>query len=657
MGKKRRRTSNQRDDTWTKGPEKPADAARRLTCARRFEAYYRQQLGLDDDEWRRMMATFRKPLPATFRVTAPDGLALKIEHELREVCSRCDAAAARMRSEGPTEQDLERFSRDSEPAASAAAYHAFATAPLNLTSLDWIPNRRAWRVDAERAALRKSPAHKELHTLLVAHERAGTITRQEAVSMVPPLFLACEPGDRVLDTCAAPGSKTSQLIEAVFPPGAGSLNDTTGLVVANDEDLKRTHTLVHQLKRLGAPCWAATHGDARLIPTPRDPDGRKVLYDKVLADVPCSSDGTLRKTPGVLDRWSTSTGASLHALQASIAVRAAQLVKPGGTLVYSTCSLNPVEDEAVVAELLRADPSLTVIEDPRAPQLVRRPGLTTWKVLDEDNDGLVEYAAPNDVPEGKTRRFRASVFPPTEARIQAQLARCMRFLPHDIDGGGFFVCVLRKEGSSVTEETVAPPRKEKPDGRQLSEDVKYVRFRDAADTAKLAAFFGLESFPWELLVCRSGADNAMATQQSAKKVVLGTPACASLCERAKQLRIRVVHAGVITFARTSESAGCAVDYRLSQDGVDLVLPFLTKRRVACERADFETLLAGGSHGPEAFSETVRKEVAALGAGSVVFVLEDGSARPPACVAWRGLQGYVSVFAGKEDLVVLRSRLG
>ncbi len=75
MGKKRRRTSNQRDDTWTKGPEKPADAARRLKCARRFEDYYRQQLGLDDEEWRRMMATFRKPLPATFRVTAPDGLA------------------------------------------------------------------------------------------------------------------------------------------------------------------------------------------------------------------------------------------------------------------------------------------------------------------------------------------------------------------------------------------------------------------------------------------------------------------------------------------------------------------------------------------------------------------------------------------------------
>ena len=135
--------------------------------------------------------------------------------------------------------------------------------------------------------------------------------------------------------------------------------------------------------------------------------------------------------------------------RASIAVRAAQLVKPGGTLVYSTCSLNPVEDEAVVAELLRADPSLTVIEDPRAPQLIRRPGLTTWKVLDEGDDGLVEYASPDDVPEGKARRFRPSVFPPTDSRIKAQLTRCMRFLPHDADAGDLGALGVRLERAQL----------------------------------------------------------------------------------------------------------------------------------------------------------------------------------------------------------------
>ena len=660
MGKKRRHNqSSPRDDNWQHKAPRPEDAQRKARNAKRFENYYRQQLGLDDEEWARVMATFRKPLPATFRVTAPDALAAKIERELVQVTDRCDAKAKALREAGPSTADVKRFSRDADPAATAHAYHRAATAPLNLQSLAWIPKRRAWRVDIERSALRKSPAHKELHTLLVAHERAGTITRQEAVSMVPPLFLGAKPGDRVLDTCAAPGSKTSQLIEAVFPPGSGSLTDATGLVVANDEDLKRTHTLVHQLKRLGAPCWAATHGDARMVPTPRDASGGKVLYDKVLADVPCSSDGTLRKTPGVLERWSTASGASLHALQAAIGVKAAQLVKPGGTLVYSTCSLNPLEDEAVVAELLRTDPSLSVVSDSREC-LPRRHGLETWKVLDDcESDSLTEYAR-DQVPEERSRRFQPSTFPPLEERIRAQLKNCMRFLPHDGDAGGFFVAVLRKDGSEAgAKEPVVLSDKgpKKPDSRQLSEDVKYVRFQDVADTKPLAAFFGLETFPWELLVCRSGDDNEMATTATAKKIVLATPACAALCVKTKQLKLRVVHAGVIAFCRTSESARCEVNYRLSQDVVDLILPFLTKRRVACERADFEKLLEGGSHnGAEAFSPSVTHELAALSVGSVVFVLEDGSGRPPACVAWRGAQGFVSVFAGKEDLVVLRSRI-
>ena len=123
-----------------------------------------------------------------------------------------------MRSEGPTAADLERFSRDAEPAASAAAYHAFADGALEPQKFGLDPEPKAWRVDAERAALRKSPAHKELHAARGARARRHH-GPPEAVSMVPPLFLACRPGDRVLDTCAAPGSKTSQLIEAVFRPG------------------------------------------------------------------------------------------------------------------------------------------------------------------------------------------------------------------------------------------------------------------------------------------------------------------------------------------------------------------------------------------------------------------------------------------------------
>ena len=88
-----------------------------------------------------------------------------------------------------------------------------------------------------------------------------------------------------------------------------------------------------------------------------------LLFDRVLADVPCSGDGTLRKAADLWRRWSPNLGNGLHPLQLRIAVRCAALTKVGGRLVYSTCSLNPVEDEAVVAALLlRAGGALRLVD-------------------------------------------------------------------------------------------------------------------------------------------------------------------------------------------------------------------------------------------------------------------------------------------------------
>ena len=88
----------------------------------------------------------------------------------------------------------------------------------------------------------------------------------------------------------------------------------------------------------------------------RDPSAKSTKpyrFDRILADVPCSGDGTLRKSPDLWKKWSPASGVDLHSLQLEIAAHAARLLKVGGRLVYSTCSLNPLEDEAVVAALLR----------------------------------------------------------------------------------------------------------------------------------------------------------------------------------------------------------------------------------------------------------------------------------------------------------------
>ena len=226
--------------------------------------------------------------------------------------------------------------------------------------------------------------------------------------------------------------------------------------------------------------------------------------------------------------------------------------------------------------------------DPRAPQLVRRPGLTTWKVLDEgDDDDLVEYASPGDVPEGKVRRFRPSVFPPTDSRIQTQLTRCMRFLPHDADAGGFFVCVLRKEGSTVAETatTEAPPKRQarRPPALRGRQVCALPGRRRHGEIGRLLRSRKLPLGAAGLSVGRrqrhgdaAVGEEGRAGDARVRRVMRAREAIAASARRPRgrdHLR-----------ARTSESAGCAVDYRLSQDGVDLVLPFLTQKDASRARA-------------------------------------------------------------------------
>ncbi|EPY72927.1 tRNA (cytosine(34)-C(5))-methyltransferase [Camelus ferus] len=146
--------------------------------------------------------------------------------------------------------------------------------------------------------------------------------------MIPPLLLNAHPHHKILDMCAAPGSKTAQLIEMLHADMRVPFPE--GFVIANDVDNKRCYLLVHQAKRLSSPCIMVVNHDASCIPRLQmDVNGRKeiLFYDRILCDVPCS-------------------------LQLRIATRGAEQLVEGGRMVYSTCSLNPIEDEAVIASLL-----------------------------------------------------------------------------------------------------------------------------------------------------------------------------------------------------------------------------------------------------------------------------------------------------------------
>ncbi|MBI4896011.1 MAG: RsmB/NOP family class I SAM-dependent RNA methyltransferase [Candidatus Aenigmarchaeota archaeon] len=221
----------------------------------------------------------------------------------------------------------------------------------------------------------------------------GHIYLQELTSMIPPLLVAPELAHAqfVLDACAAPGSKTTQL---------AALMQNRGTIVANDIDSNRVRALQFNLEKSGVCNTVVTHQDLRTV--------TGYAFDAIILDVPCSLEGTIRKDPIVLSHWSEQTIAQHAHLQKQLIVHAFDLLAENGTLVYSTCTFAPEENEAVVSELLTRRPAHLV---PIAlPGLVMRPGVTSWN--------------------GKT--------------FDQRVAETRRIFPHDNNTGGFFVAQVKK---------------------------------------------------------------------------------------------------------------------------------------------------------------------------------------------------------------------
>lgn len=203
-----------------------------------FEKYYKHQKLVSEEEWPAFLEAHKSDLPTTFRITGYKGEA----QALLQIVEK-------------------EFFTD----------YLKSAAELNETSytppfaLPWYPNNLAWQLKLSRKDIRRSEAFYKFHNFLIAETSSGAISRQEAVSMIPPLVLDVKSHHRILDMCAAPGSKTAQLIEALH---ADAGNKTpNGFVIANDVDNKRCYMLVHQAKRLNSPCFLVTNQDSALYPT------------------------------------------------------------------------------------------------------------------------------------------------------------------------------------------------------------------------------------------------------------------------------------------------------------------------------------------------------------------------------------------------------
>jgi tRNA (cytosine34-C5)-methyltransferase len=218
-------------------------------------------------------------------------------------------------------------------------------------------------------------------------------------------------------------------------------------------------------------------------------------YDRVLCDVMCSGDGTLRKSIDLWPRWTPMQGPVLHGSQSRVLMRGMGLCKKGGIVVYSTCSLSPAEDEATVSSCIAQSKGAFELIDTSAslPELKRYPGAASWTIL--SRDGSKRLTCPED---GDDKRFTypASMFPGTEGLPAAQhIERCIKVAPHQQDTGGFFIaalrCVEELEGS-VSKSLLT--RKREPPFAKLSEELQ-AKLRDTLE-------LGVD-FPWDRLYVAS----------------------------------------------------------------------------------------------------------------------------------------------------------
>ncbi|MGN1104157.1 MAG: RsmF rRNA methyltransferase first C-terminal domain-containing protein [Candidatus Coproplasma sp.] len=205
--------------------------------------------------------------------------------------------------------------------------------PFELSQVDWEPN--GFYVGEEKAG--KTVLH-----------QAGLYYVQEPSAMSAAPLLGVQPGDKVLDLCSAPGGKGTQLAQAM---------KGRGIVVLNEIDYSRAKILLRNVERLGTKNAIVTCAPPEKI--------AKVFggyFDKVLVDAPCSGEGMFLKEPNALTEWSESNVELCASRQQRILECAQKVLKPGGKLVYSTCTFAPAEDELQVEKFLINYPDFSLVE-------------------------------------------------------------------------------------------------------------------------------------------------------------------------------------------------------------------------------------------------------------------------------------------------------
>ena len=220
---------------------------------------------------------------------------------------------------------------------------------------------------------------------------------QELASMLPVIALKPKPDEIILDLCAAPGSKTTQI---------GAEMNNTGTIIANEVSLGRIKILAANTERCGVTNVIISKKDGITFCKKLKKEGLK--FDKILLDAPCSGEGTLRSSPKTYIMWNPNTIKKMSYLQKNLFESAFECLKTGGEIVYSTCTHAPEENEEVVSFALDRFKDLIKIETIKLP-VKTRPGINKWqdkKYLDDVKFACRIYPQDNDTEGFFLAKFR-----------------------------------------------------------------------------------------------------------------------------------------------------------------------------------------------------------------------------------------------------------
>lgn len=286
--------------------------------------------------------------------------------------------------------------------------------PFSIRRIPWIEN--GYYYDGSKDAPGKHPYY-----------HAGLYYLQEPSAMTPASLLPVQPGDYILDLCAAPGGKATEL---------GAKLKGKGILVANDISNSRAKALLKNLELFGID---------NIMVTNESPD--KLLgkfhgfFDKILIDAPCSGEGMFRKEPAIMKNWSQRGPEEFAVIQREIVSAAVGMLKPGGMLLYSTCTFSPEENEGTIAYLLKNN---------------------------EDIE-LVPAGTYEGFAQGRPEWLK-------DTTRQKELKNCIRIWPHKMDGEGHFIALLHKKGVLQPNRSVKEPIRKAFNNEYFKEFMKIISY-------------------------------------------------------------------------------------------------------------------------------------------------------------------------------------